>query len=263
MVTSKPSLELPTDIASGYRSAAQRARVLTEAWAHAYLRCPCCGGALAALAANTRVRDFVCVTCGEAYQLKSGRGRLKVRLTGAAYEPTRDAFVRGEHPSLLLLGYSADGRVIDVEVIYRGALTESCLIPRKPLGPNARRAGWKGCVIALDQLPALARISVVREGEWADPDEVRRRWAVAERVLSGSGESRGWTADVLRVVERLPVRFTLADVYAHESTLAVLHPDNRNVRPKIRQQLQVLRDRGLLQFLAAGQYVRTDARTAA
>ena len=38
--------------------------------------------------------------------------------------------------------------------------------------------------------------------------------------------------------------FTLADVYAHEAALAALYPGNNNVRPKIRQQLQVLRDRG-------------------
>jgi len=42
--------------------------------------------------------------------------------------------------------------------------------------------------------------------------------------------------------------FTLDDVYAHEATLSALYPGNHNVRPKIRQQLQVLRDRGWLAF---------------
>src|SRR5689334_18268555 len=36
--------------------------------------------------------------------------------------------------------------------------------------------------------------------------------------------------------------------------LAKLHPDNRHVRDKIRQQLQVLRGLGLLEFLGAGSY---------
>ena len=48
--------------------------------------------------------------------------------------------------------------------------------------------------------------------------------------------------------------FTLDDVYAHEDELAALHPGNRHVRDKIRQQLQVLRDMGLLQFLSPGSY---------
>ena len=46
--------------------------------------------------------------------------------------------------------------------------------------------------------------------------------------------------------------FTLADAYAFEARLAALYPGNNNVRPKIRQQLQVLRDRGRLEFLGQG-----------
>jgi len=44
------------------------------------------------------------------------------------------------------------------------------------------------------------------------------------------------------------------DVYAHADVLAKLHPNNAHVRDKIRQQLQVLRDLGLLEFLAPGPY---------
>ena len=36
--------------------------------------------------------------------------------------------------------------------------------------------------------------------------------------------------------------------------MARLHPQNRFVRPKIRQQLQILRDLGLLEFLGRGRY---------
>jgi hypothetical protein len=40
--------------------------------------------------------------------------------------------------------------------------------------------------------------------------------------------------------------FTTADVYAFTRELEKLHPDNRHVKDKIRQQLQNLRDRSLL-----------------
>ena len=60
---------------------------------------------------------------------------------------------------------------------------------------------------------------------------------------------------MLNVVQSLKkVEFELADVYAHEHTLARLHPDNRQVRDKIRQQLQVLRDLGRVEFLDRGKY---------
>ncbi|PYT58190.1 MAG: hypothetical protein DMG35_18675 [Acidobacteria bacterium] len=48
--------------------------------------------------------------------------------------------------------------------------------------------------------------------------------------------------------------FTLADVYAHAGSLAKLHPNNAHIRDKIRQQLQLLRDLGLLDFLGGGSY---------
>ena len=46
-------------------------------------------------------------------------------------------------------------------------------------------------------------------------------------------------------------RFQLND---RDEALAKLHPDNAHIRDKIRQQLQVLRDLGLLTFLAPGSY---------
>jgi type II restriction enzyme len=42
--------------------------------------------------------------------------------------------------------------------------------------------------------------------------------------------------------------------YVHAAALGKLHPNNAHVRDKIRQQLQVLRDLGLLTFLGSGSY---------
>ena len=36
--------------------------------------------------------------------------------------------------------------------------------------------------------------------------------------------------------------------------LQARHPQNNNIRPKIRQQLQVLRDKGVIEFLGRGLY---------
>ena len=48
--------------------------------------------------------------------------------------------------------------------------------------------------------------------------------------------------------------FALQDVYAFAAHLEKLHPGNRHVPDKIRQQLQVLRDLGLVEFLGRGRY---------
>jgi type II restriction enzyme len=84
---------------------------------------------------------------------------------------------------------------------------------------------------------------------------VQAQWA-STLFLRGRGEAaRGWLIEVMRCVEALGrAAFTLDDVYGFEAELAALYPGNRNVRPKIRQQLQVLRDQGYLQFLGRGRY---------
>lgn len=39
-----------------------------------------------------------------------------------------------------------------------------------------------------------------------------------------------------------------------EHYLSLKHPINRNIRPKIRQQLEIIRDMGYLSFLSKGYY---------
>lgn len=64
---------------------------------------------------------------------------------------------------------------------------------------------------------------------------------------------RGWTLDVLNAIRRLgKTEFTTADAYVFERELGQLHPDNRNIKAKIRQQLQGLRDRNLLLHVERG-----------
>ena len=48
--------------------------------------------------------------------------------------------------------------------------------------------------------------------------------------------------------------FILADVYKFESELRKIHPENKHIKDKIRQQLQVLRDKGYLEFTNRGNY---------
>jgi len=64
-----------------------------------------------------------------------------------------------------------------------------------------------------------------------------------------------WTLEVPNAIHFLEKReFLLAEAYSLEPELSRLHPDNHNIRPKIRQQLQVLRGLALLHFLGNGHY---------
>jgi type II restriction enzyme len=86
-----------------------------------------------------------------------------------------------------------------------------------------------------------------------DPAQVRARYTRLKPIREIKTTQRGWTLDVLNIVRRLgKPEFTNDEVYAHDRELEELHPDNRNVRPKIRQQLQILRDAGLLLHVERG-----------
>ncbi|MFZ2146297.1 MAG: hypothetical protein WAV28_03680, partial [Sedimentisphaerales bacterium] len=65
----------------------------------------------------------------------------------------------------------------------------------------------------------------------------------------------GWRLDTFNVVSKIPANiFKLEQVYAYNKHLQELHPENRNIEAKIRQQLQELRDLGLIEFLGGGVY---------
>ena len=67
-------------------------------------------------------------------------------------------------------------------------------------------------------------------------------------------EGKGWLLAVMRCVEALPEQFTLAQMYAFENVLQQQFPANRHIKDKIRQQLQWLRNQGIIEFSARGQY---------
>lgn len=239
----------------GYKSASQKARILTEAWTSDNLECPSCGGTLSLLPANSRTSDFQCQSCGETYQLKSQSKPFGKKILGAEYNTTIQAIRDGRHPSLILLQYDLKNlSVQQVRILHRSWITEQSIIPRRPLGPQARRAGWQGCLLALESIASTAFVNVVQNGSASPPPIVRSQWQTAHSMSTLTLAQRGWVALVLRIVELLPQEFTLQQVYAYEKELAKSYPANQNIRAKIRQQLQIIRDLGLIQFMKPGVY---------
>ena len=48
--------------------------------------------------------------------------------------------------------------------------------------------------------------------------------------------------------------FTLDEIYKFEKKLKLKYPNNNHIKDKIRQQLQVLRDKEFLDFSSRGKY---------
>ncbi|KRN93012.1 RpoD subfamily RNA polymerase sigma-70 subunit [Pediococcus stilesii] len=66
-----------------------------------------------------------------------------------------------------------------------------------------------------------------------------------------------WKKDVLKIIMKLPSdNFNLTDVYLFDRDLKIAHPGNENIKAKIRQVLQQLRDENYIEFLQLGEYKR-------
>ena len=253
--------QLDFGLADGYNSRSQQARIITESWAGANMYCVACSASnLTRTPANRPTVDFFCASCDELYQLKSSVKPFSTRVVDGAYQATLQAMERGSVPNLLLLSYDRGTPAIrDLDFIPKFALMKSALQCRPPLSATARRAGWVGCNILLSSIPSDVRIAIVRSGLVTPPDAVRAKYRTVSPLSQLTNSERGWTLDVLNAIRSLrQQRFSLNELYGHESRLKALHPKNRHIKEKIRQQLQVLRDLGVIEFLSPGQYCVRD-----
>ena len=244
-------------LASRFTSASQQARVTTEAWAQENLYCANCDSEhLCAAPPNTQVVDFTCKGCAETFQLKSQSSRIGIRVTDSGYDAMCRAIRANQIPNLILLHYDrANWRVENAILIPSFGFSLAAVEKRKPLAPTARRAGWVGCNILLSSIPGDLRLPLVTNAQGVDPSTVREQYRTMSVLRSLNVTTRGWLLDVLNVARSLNKQeFNLSELYLHDQHLSTLHPRNLNVRPKIRQQLQKLRDMGLLTFAGNGTY---------
>ena len=249
---------LDYSILKGYSSSSQKVRVISERWVAQNLYCPVCGNmVLSQYTANKPVADFFCEVCGEDFELKAKSASrpnvIQNRIINGAYSTMIERITALHNPNLLYMTYSSM-RVANMLIIPKFFFVPDIIEKRKALGPTARRAGWVGCNINLANVPEIGRISIIVDGLPKEPQQVVDEYTKAALIRTDSIEKRGWLLDVLRCVDQLPAEFTLRDMYGFTEQIASLHPNNNNVQAKIRQQLQILRDKGFIEFTARGSY---------
>ena len=243
--------------ANAYTSNSQKIRVLSESWTASEIFCPDCGGQLEGSKNNSKVLDFRCQKCVSEFELKSKAGKFARKVVDGAFGSMMSRIASPKSPHFFFLGYDRSSyRVSDFFVVPNYLLQPVVIEKRKPLAHTARRAGWVGCNSLLDQIPSVGKIYYVKDGGQFSERAVRGAWRKTVFLSEmKSIESRGWALDVLRCIEQLAQdEFTLAEIYRFEDELSRRHPGNNFVKDKIRQQLQVLRDKGYLDFVTRGRY---------
>ncbi len=238
-------------------SGSQSARVWSETWVSSWAFCVSCGHAgLTKFANNAPVADFHCEGCNEQFELKAKSGALQPKVADGAYRTKIERLSSAQNPNLLLMTYNREERAVtNLIAVPKHYFVPRIIEQRPPLRETARRAGWEGSNILLKEIPDSGKIFIVRNGVQQERDSVLRQWQATRFLANEPIDGRGWLLEVMRSVERIgKPNFEIADVYADEARLKAIYPDNKHVREKIRQQLQVLRDNGYLDFVSRGTY---------
>lgn len=254
------NLALDPSVADGYSSKAQRSRVITETWAEKNLYCLNCDlDSVEAHRPGKQVEDFLCPSCDRRIQLKAKRGGHANKVANSAYEPKLEAIRANSAPDYLFMGFDPeDWLVTELFVVPGHFITPTVVERRKPLSDSARRSGWVGSNILLNRVPKVGRIEIVEDSEAVSRDLARSKFEQTAFLADRETERRDWTTTVMDCIDELALRpgdtFELAEVYGFEDQLAKQYPENQHIRAKIRQQLQILRDEDLIEFLGDGEY---------
>jgi len=251
-------LNLYSPLADSYNSNSQKIRILTEDWVEKYIFCPSCGVAVKGYENNRPVADFYCSKCNEDYELKSKKDSMGKKIVDGAYSTMIERLQSNSNPNFFFLNY--DKNTYDIKnfvVIPKHFFIPEIIEKRKPLSSIARRAGWVGCNILLDTIPESGKIFYVKNNALQSKDKIIEDWN--KTIFLGQTnniQSRGWILDIIKCIEKLnKQQFTLHDIYKFEKLLSIKYPENNNIQAKIRQQLQILRDKNFLRFEGRGKYI--------
>ena len=245
------------NLADTYKNQSQIIRVLTESWACDNIYCPHCGyHKILHFPNNQAVADFYCPKCKNEYELKSKKGSIGHKITDGAYDIFIQRITSNNNPDFFILSYNAHKLCVENLIfVPKYFFVPEIIEKRKPLSDSAQRAGWVGCNILFDKIPIQGQISIIQNGTTINKDSVIAQVQHSNLLNTSNIGERGWLLDVLYYINEIPKSiFSLEDIYSFENQLHLIHPQNNNIRPKIRQQLQILRNKGFLDFLGNGFY---------
>ena len=110
------------------------------------------------------------------------------------------------------------------------------------------------CSINLVPLPESGKIFLIDNSRIIEPEIVLKKWQSNLFLRNQNTERKGWLLAIMKCIDQLPEEFTLSQMYEFENKLSIQFPQNNHIKDKIRQQLQILRDQNMIEFIGRGLY---------
>lgn len=250
------SLNLYSSEADGYKNNSQKIRVLTENWVNKYIYCPICGKDVSDYQNNKPVADFYCSKCKEDFELKSKSGNtLGKTIADGAYDSMIERINSDNSPHFFFLNYDKNSYdIVNFLATPSYMFVPEMIIKRKKGIPN--RPNYFMCNIDISSIPNSGKIFYIKDKKVQSKDKILEEWNKTTFIKDTKNiNSKGWILDIVKCIEKLDKNsFTLNEIYQFEKYLKLQYPDNNNIQAKIRQQLQLLRDKDYLIFEGRGKY---------
>ncbi len=250
------TLNLYSTSSDRYKSNSQKIRVLSEKWVDRFIYCPNCGSDITEYENNRPVADFYCSNCKEDYELKSKSGKsIGNIIPDGAYKSMIDRIMSQSSPNFLFLNYNK----ISYNIINFIAIPNYMFLPemiKKRSKGIPNRPNYIMCNIDISTIPSSGKIYYIKDGQETSKNQVIDTWHKTKFLKQITNiKSKGWLFDTIRCIEKLNKNtFILSELYQFENYLKIKHPENNNIQAKIRQQLQILRDKDFLKFESRGKY---------
>jgi type II restriction enzyme len=251
------NFNLNPKLGDNYKNASQKARVLTESWVLNEIYCPNCGNNINEYDNNKPVADFYCPHCSEDFELKAKKDKIGNKVSAGAYSEMIKRINSSTKPNFFFMQYLIEvWSVNDFFVVPKHFFISDIIEKRPPLKVSAKRAGWVGANILFSKIPKAGQIFYIENGKEIDKKDVLEKWKKTVFLKSiKRSDAKGWILDIMNCIDSLDKKeFSLQEIYNFEEDLSIIHPENNNIKPKIRQQLQFLRDKGYLEFVSPGVY---------
>lgn len=251
------NLSFEQSLSKNYTNNSQKIRAMSEPWTVQNIFCPNCGHELSELENNKKVSDFLCKNCLENFEQKASKNKFKNKVLASEYYSLIQRLEATDKPHFFFLHYlDVIFSVNDFFVVPKYFFVSEIIEKRKPLSNNAKRAGWTWANILFSQIPSSWKIYYVEDGKIISKEKILQKWEKTKFLKEIKRDNlKWWILDIMNCIDSLnKTDFKLKEIYAFEKDLEILHPENKNIKPKIRQQLQFLRDKWYLEFIKKWRY---------
>ncbi len=239
-----------------YHNNSQKIRILSENWVGDNIFCPNCGQSIKRYKNNKPASDFYCSKCFEDFELKSKMGKSFGKIVpDGKYKTMIDRIVSQNGPNFFFLNYDKSNYAIINFFATPSYMFVPDMILKRKKG-ILRRPTYFMCSIDISAIPNSGKIYYIKNGIKLNKNQIIDSWhKITFLKQSKNMYLKGWLIDIMNCIDKLKKEtFSLNDIYSFENYLKIKHPSNNNIKAKIRQQLQILRDRGYLKFISRGKY---------